>query len=75
MNVFKDFTTAQVGHYTTETTAKNTPKGKDVYIIINGTTATMREFDSRAKAIEYAENYSDHSNEIIVRKITALKTK
>lgn len=72
MNIFKEFATDKVGYYATGATAKNTPKGKDVYIIINGTTAIMKEFDSKDKAIEYAQNYLDHSKEVIVRKIERL---
>ena len=75
MNIFKEFATDKVGYYATGATAKNTPKGKDVYIIINGTTAIMKEFDSKDKAIEYAENICNHSKEIIVRKIEQLKIK
>lgn len=72
MNIFKEFATDKVGYYATGATAKNTPKEKDVYIIINGTTAIMKEFDNKDKAIEYAQNYSDHSKEVIVRKIERL---
>mgnify|MGYP000439218481 CR=1 FL=1 len=45
----------------------------NTYIIINGNTAKTINKSSLDDAITYAQNYCDHSHEVIVRQIKSLK--
>ena len=42
------------------------------YVIINGESMYLRKFKTTAEAKQFAENYLDNSNEIIIREIISL---
>jgi len=42
------------------------------YIIIEGTNAYLKRFENDEKALTYAQNFMDHSKEIIVRRVDTL---
>ena len=46
---------------------------KKVYIIINGKKVVTIHRNTMSDAIEYAQNYCNHSSEIIVREIETLR--
>jgi len=43
---------------------------KPMFVIINGTKSVLKQFDSKDDAITHAQNYCDHSLEVIVREVT-----
>ena len=42
------------------------------YVIINGTSMYLRRYKTMAEAKQFAENYLNNSNEIIIREIISL---
>ena len=48
------------------------PNTIKTYVIINGESMYLRKFKTMAEAKQFAENYLDHSNEIIIREIISL---
>lgn len=48
------------------------PNTIKTYVIINGESMYLRKYKTMAEAKQFAENYLDHSNEIIIREIISL---